>query len=603
MQPYQEQYIQNVKEIADIWQFTVPASVSAGFESWYDGRIRIRDRMKALAAENGALLVDYLYPTLDSLYEADAGVLRDLEAFADFLMDWRTNLDCGVYVTIHDALLRLYRTRKDRDGMIRELYKLGMGYYYLNRIVTGVDCRETDAFHLFNEMLFTEASAYLRYFDTLGDETTRGYVIRSLANITLCTQDRKKRIDISMRTLEILRNEKFRQDAPGLPWDAFIRKTHQQMSTNRSALRTTDLTKEEIAAVLDSCYEVFRQEDGAADPSVRWLWPYYDMEYNCGYVTLNETLDRLERLILSTPADRYDMAGLYGNVELAVEYGMILERNPDLREDAHRVAFLEKAYLKMVDTLKSFPPERFDDLLVHSLVKVCSDFYEADGLITYREVTKLLMARYAGELYVHARIMGNLMAAFCRSILRQDPGFFDDIPLFAELSDPQKKEEKLVEFAQDCGLYHDFGLFQMNVERLKQTRPLFEGEDRRIRLHTVSGYDDLRRRKSTELFADIARGHHSSYAESEEDPSGYVRIRSQYRKITDVAVLSEWLAEHLEGPVSVEKSLLALSKMERNRFSPPVLSYLEDADLRREINGILCGDGKEYYSEIFLQLH
>ena len=602
MQPYQEQYIQNVKEIAGIWQFTVSPSAGGGFESWYDGRIRIRDRMKELAAENASLLVDYLYPTLDSLYEADAGVLGDLEAFADCLMDWRTNLDCGVYVTIHDALLSLCRTRKDREGMIRELYKLGMGFYYLNRIVTGVECRETDAFRFFNEMLFTEASSYLSYFNTLDGETARGYVIRSLANITLCTQDKKKRVDISMRTLEILRDEKFRQDAPGLPWEAFIRKTHQQMSTNRSALRTTDLTKEEIAAVLDSCYEVFRQEDGNADPSVRWLWPYYNMEYNCGYVPLNETVDRLERMILSTPEDRYDMAGLYGNVELAIEYGMILERNPDLQKDEHRVAFLEKAYQKMMNTLKSFPPERFDDLLAYSLVKVCSDFYEADGLITYREVTKLLMARFAGGLYVHARIMGDLMAAFCRSIFRQDPVFFDDIPLFAGISDPHEKEEELVKFAQDCGLYHDFGLFQMNVERLKQTRPLFEGEDRRIRLHTVSGYDVLQRRKSTEAFADVARGHHSSYTESEEDPSGYVRIRSPYRKITDVAALTEWLAEHLEGPASVEKSLLALSKMERNRFSPPVLSYLEDADLRKELNGIFSGDGKEYYREIYAQL-
>ena len=113
MLPYQEQYIRNVVEIASIWQFA--ASRSDGFREWYAERLRSGGRM--------------LYPTLDTLHEAGPEVIRDLEEFAEKLMDWRTNLDCGVYVTIHDALLSLCRVRKDRDGVIRELYKLGMGLY------------------------------------------------------------------------------------------------------------------------------------------------------------------------------------------------------------------------------------------------------------------------------------------------------------------------------------------------------------------------------------------------------------------------------------------------------------------------------------------
>ena len=611
MLPYQEQYIRNVVEIASIWQFA--ASRSDRFREWYAERLRSGGRMRALAEENAVLLSEHLYPTLDTLHEAEPEVIRDLEEFAEKLMDWRTNLDCGVYVTIHDALLSLCRVRKDRDGVIRELYKLGMGLYYLNRTVTGVECAQTDGFRFYNEMVFTEAASYLRYFGELGDEAARGYVIRCLANITLCTQNRKKRVDISMRTLEILRDEEYRRNAPGLPWDLFIRKTHQQMSTNRSALKTVSLTKEEIAAVLDSCYEVFRAEEAAENPSVRWLWPYYDMEYSCGYVTLEETVDRLQRLISSTPADQYDMAGLYGNVELAVEYGNILEKNPSLAGDDSRIRFLDKAYRKMMETLRSFPPERFDDSFVYTLIKVCSDFYEAEGLITYREVTELLMARYAGDLYVHSRTVGDLIAALCLAILRQDPAFFDDIPVLSALDDPADKEKELVKLARDCGLYHDFGLFKMNVERLKHTRPLLEEEARRIRLHTVSGGDDLARRRSTAIYADIARGHHSSYAESEEDPSGYERLRSPFRKLTDAAAVAEWLTERTatgptESPgsealcMSVEERLQRMTGKERARFSPPVLSYLEDGELRAELNRILMGDGRAYYEEIFARL-
>ena len=597
MLPYQEQYVRNAEEIGGIWQFTASAGIS--FADWYAERLRIRERLAFLKEENAALLNEHFYPSLDALYEADGETLRSLEEFGDRLMDWKTNMDCGVYVTIHDALLAMMRVKRDRDGVIRELYKLGMGLYYLNRILAGVEGPDADALLFYNEMVFTEASSYLRYFDELGDDTTRGYVIRCLANITLCTRERKKRIDISMRVLEILRDENYRRAAPGLPWDVFIRRTHQQMSTNRSALNRSGLTREEIAAVLDSCYEVFRQEEGAANPSVRWLWPYYDMEFSCGYVGLEETADRLERLISGTPWNQYDMPGIYGNVDLAIEYAKFLKHYPALARDPKRIRFLDGAYRKMMRTLLTNPASAFDDFLVHALGKVYTDFYEAEGLIPYREVTEKLMARYSGERYIRSRTAGDLMKVFCRAILEKDPAFFDDIPFAAEETDPARKEEKLLRFAGECGFYHDFGLFKMNVERLEHTRPVFESEARRIRLHTVSGYEDLLARPSTAMYADTARGHHSSYAGDGEDPSGYARMESPYRQMTDVAALVSRL---MEGEGGVREQVRAMTPRERNRFSPPALSYLSDPDLCRELDRILTGDGEAYYREIWRTL-
>lgn len=597
MLPYQEQYVRNAEEISGIWQFTASPGVS--FPDWYAERLRARDRLTFLKKENEALLEKHFYPSLDSLYEADEETLRSLEEFGDRLMDWKTNMDCGVYVSIHDALLAMMRVKRNRDGVIRELYKLGMGLYYLNRIITGVEGREADALLFYNEMVFTEAASYLRYFEDLGDDTTRGYVIRCLANITLCSHERKKRIGISMRVLKILRDENYRRAAPGLPWDVFIRRTHQQMSTNRSALNRSALTREEIAAVLDSCYEVFRQEDGAANPSVRWLWPYYDMEFSCGYVGLEETMDRLERLISGTPWNRYDVAGFYGSAELAIEYGKFLKQYPALAADPKRIRFLDGAYRKMMRILMTNPASSFDDHLVYTISKVYTDFYEVEGLISYREVTERLMARYSGAHYIRSRMAGDMMKAFCRAILSKDPTFFDDIPFAAEERDSRIKEERLLRFAEDCGFYHDFGLFKMNVERSEYIRPVLEEENRRIRLHTVSGYDDLRARVSTALFADTARGHHSSYSGEGEDPSGYVRKDSPYRQMTDVAALVSWI---MEGESPIRERVRVMSSKERSRFSPPALSYLSDQTLCRELEEILTGDGEGYYCEIWQTL-
>ena len=107
------------------------------------------------------------------------------------------------------------------------------------------------------------------------------------------------------------------------------------------------------------------------------------------------------------------------------------------------------------------------------------------------------------------------------------------------------------------------------------------------------------------MFADVARGHHSSYSGGEEDPSGYVRMESPYRQMTDVCAAVSWLMEghgSADARTGVREKILAMTPRERSRFSPPVLACLTDPDLCRELDAILYGDGEEYYMEIYRTL-
>ena len=94
--------------------------------------------------------------------------------------------------------------------------------------------------------------------------------------------------------LRLVKDDHYRSMAPGLPWDAFYRKSQQQMSSNRSVLSDGGLSKEELAAVLESCQAVFQPEQGVENPNIRWLWPYYEMEYNCGFASLWTNRDRID---------------------------------------------------------------------------------------------------------------------------------------------------------------------------------------------------------------------------------------------------------------------------------------------------------------------
>ena len=203
MQPYQHEYIQNARRAREISDFR--SGLGEGFDSWYRLRRESETELKELKRKNTYLLNACLFPMLDGLHGARDEQLNELSEFADGLLDWKINLDPGIYVTVHDALLSLCRVRRDRNALIRELYKLGMGLYYQNRYLNSTDAKWSSPFRFANEMAFTEAASYIRFFEELGDDETRGYVIRSLANIALTVRDHKRKIAASQRVLNIIR--------------------------------------------------------------------------------------------------------------------------------------------------------------------------------------------------------------------------------------------------------------------------------------------------------------------------------------------------------------------------------------------------------------
>jgi hypothetical protein len=366
MRQYQIEYIENVREAAALADFG--AGLDEGFEEWYRQRLAALERIGKLKRRNTHLLNECLFPCLDVLHEAKDEDLAELSEFADRLLDWKTNLDPGVYTAIHDAMLSLYRMRRNRDAVVRELYKLGMGMYYMDRYVAGLQEDKSAPFRFQNEMVFTEAASYLRRYEEMENEETRGYIVRSLANVALCVRDHKRKIAASSRALKIIRDEKYVRLAPSLPWDRFEQAAHRQMSANRVSLSRGDLSDEELAEVLDSCHEVFQSEQASANPGVRWLWPYYEMEYSCGYVSRECTLERLEKLISDTPAHQYDTNGIYGNVHLVLIYGEILRRHEELRGDLKRLRFLNEANRRLYRTLLNYPANRIDDNLRHNII-------------------------------------------------------------------------------------------------------------------------------------------------------------------------------------------------------------------------------------------
>ena len=595
MKDYQLKYIENLKRIFACKEvFSKPKHE---FEVWYRNSLKARDEILSLKEENDTILKEELFPILDDIYGASEEELADLEEFADALMDWKTNLDNGVYVIIHEALLRMYRVARNPSRIIKELYKLGMGYYYQDLAYRG--CRHPKAHQLSfeNEMLFTEAASYFRYFPTIENDETRAYIIRSMANISISSNDRRKRLSSSIRVLNIVTDPYYRNMAPSLPWKRYERATYQQISATRSTLSKGDFTNEELSLIMEACSIIFEPEKDNDNPNIRWLWPYYEMELNLGLADLKTTLSRMEKLIMNMNFDQYDESGLYANVQLPIYYGRLLKENPQLLEKERYTAFLKEAYDKMMKTLMTMPSENMDEYFSYIFSLLANSYFETQGVTSYFEIMKKLISRFTGEYYIKARRTGEILTLLCQNILKNDPSFFDELPI---LKDKKDKEKAIETFASDCGLFYDFGLIPMNLEKNLLTRRLFEREDEIYTLHTDIGYHCLKERESTKRFADIALGHHRDYDENGGYPEEYVRIESPYRRMCDLIAIVSYLIEHFEKDIdAVCDDILNKS---RTSFSPIIASYLEDKQLRKQLYEILTGERKQYYKELYEQL-
>ena len=641
MKDYQEKYIANLKEIFAADDVNVCAEAS--FDAWYSHRKEAEKRIEELRQENIALINDELFPVLDDLFNADektigelkefasklmdwsvnldCGVfvliheallsfyrqkkdrdktIEELKEFASKLMDWSVNLDCGVYVLIHEALLSFYRQKKDRDKTIEELYQLGMGLYYLNRMVQGSDHPLTRSLSFEDMMFFTEAGSYLKYFPQIENEETKGYIIRALANVSIATKDRKIKLNSSSKVLNIITDPYYQELAPNLPWQTYQRRTYQQISSIRNTLSRGDFTNEELGLIMEACQVVFEPEKDNAEPNVRWLWPYYEMEYNCGFADLKTTLDRMEKLIEDMPYDRYDQSGLYANVQLPSYYGRLLRDNPQLLEKKRYVEFLDFAYRKMMKTLLTIPKEYVTDYYSYTITLVCASYFETPGVRSYYEVTSTLMARLTGSRYIHSRRIGEILQLYTKAIIDHDPSFFDELPFLNEIEDEKEKEKELLNYAKQCGTYYDFGRIPMNIDKTIICRDLFDREYRIYTLHTDIGYHCLQERESTARFADVALGHHKHY-EGEGYPQEYKRLDSPYRSFTDLAAIVSYLRGHEEE--DIDHLCENIQKQSRTIFSPILTSYLDDKDLRKQIKTILTVEKRKYYKELYDQLH
>ena len=144
MQPYQEEYIVNLKSLSALTLHNRQRSQT--FEEYLENLSQNQQKAEQIVKRNMEKKKKKLFPILDHIFDASKEELQDLQEFAEKLSNGKEELDNGLFYQIHKALLCFSRLTKDRIGMIRELYWQGMNYYYIYKKLLGLDSEETKTY-------------------------------------------------------------------------------------------------------------------------------------------------------------------------------------------------------------------------------------------------------------------------------------------------------------------------------------------------------------------------------------------------------------------------------------------------------------------------
>lgn len=592
MDPYQEEYIANLKEIASLAARKKPGNRS--FEEYQEGLLRNRRRIEKIVDRNMEMLKSELFPLLDHLPEAKEEEISKLQEFAGKLFQVGEELDTGLYCQIHQALLNRARQAKDHNGIIRELYWLGIGRHNCCSKLLGLEFSMVKTYMTKMRLCFTEAGAYLKYFAQIDDTDTKGYIIRSRANISLgqfasCSE----KIRQVRQTLQILKDPYYQEKAPDLPWDTFIFKTHRQMADSISYSRDDAMSADDVEAIMESVHYVFQThiQEAAAQRErlpIQSAFSYYSIFYYCGLYTLDSLLNKMEQLMDTADQTDFSLENLYGFISLPAYYCQYLRQYPDYLPA--RKEYIENLYKRILDYVEVFPDAPENEMLFLYLRQLFNNFVETKNSISYGEFLVKLLIRFAPDTYIQSYIVANAAAVFSRIIMLEEPDFFDDIEEIRCLADPEAKLKAAVEYAFFSGLYHDAGKINFINLYVQTGRQWFEEEYEMTRLHTEMGNICLMERPSTCRYAAAALGHHSWYDGSWGYPNSYKRLECPKRQMVDIISLVDWLENTTDAhcqftgvKMTFDEAVQSAIGLEGRRFSPLLTARLRDSRIVEQL--------------------
>jgi len=541
MNEWQTAYLDSLEELRDL-----RGRMGQGEET-EDG---LREKLTALSRRNTLLLRERLFPVLDNVLALTEEDTAQLQAFAQGLQKLE---DYGLCLHIHKTLLVRARRTHDRDLLIRELYECGMGLYN-----QGVSVRDfqSEAYVKRMRLYFQEAASYLRVYDDIASEETRGYIHRSMGNIALGYHGEKEnmqKLQAINQSLRVLSDPEFHQKSPHLPWQAMLMKTHQERTSLLHCLRGQNATQEVASQVMESALliqnaqrEKARQEGHPLAP--RWQYAYQSALYYSGIITLEQCVSALEKIAADTPEDDYTYQGSFANVSIAAYISaMVSSQPPEVIEEKY-AARLDKLYQRALRYIRRASGGQVSSLtMARSLSQLVGGLLETEGGFKARDLLMELTALWSPMLHLHMCRISRLAEQLVRLAAEEEPELLVGLPGCDTPGQVREQKEALADWAAQAGMLCRIGLLYLPSLYTLPARSLLQEELELYETYPYIGSKILGEHPSTRALAQTALGHMRAWQGEGGYPASYDRRADTAAPITDAVAVAVALEDARGG--------------------------------------------------------
>ena len=289
---------------------------------------------------------------------------------------------------------------------------------------------------------------------------------------------------------------------------------------------------EDFAALWRTDPEYFSQYDNAKQ--VRML--VYRNRFLAGRIDADTYRDTLLALYRQRDPDRYDLNGIYDNLQIPAEAVCLYD--PENLSPAE-VRSLDTLYRNMIRYAFRMPNGNSLSSMLEYYFHIIDRFIEVPGGITFENMMLKCLAALHPPTYVHSVMVAKIARCLCGRLIDRDPALLKGVPGCATAEDVLARREALCEFTYHAGLCHDFGKLGIIDTIFVYGRNLFDLEFDLIKTHPMAGYALLKRYDSTRAYADVAAGHHRWYDNSRGYPEAFDASSSPIKPIIDLVLCAD----------------------------------------------------------------
>ncbi len=607
MKEYQSIYIENLKEVFRL--NAPPAEIPENARAYAEERAQRAKRIRRLSQENTNLLRENLFPTLDNIATASKEDIQNLEEFAAALNERGAYLDLVLCYLLHNALITYARRWEMRDMLIRELYHGAMALFYMQDVLQSA---EQNTYQWRLGRLFGEAASYIRRYDEIEDIETRGYIHRAMGNLALVypglkREDGQRKMAAIRRSLRILTDPVYHEKSPGLPWDVYITRSHQERTTGLGLLRAGENDSQVLREIIESAeYVMDRQRETAAKqggkPAFRWQYAYEAAQYHCGIRPLSYFLGWLEQAYMERNEQDYTLEGTYYNMFLPALYADYISKDADCRMKKKEI--MQLMYRRMTKYVRRMPDNQLSSAIQKQLLSCVTTFAEyPDGLLEKDFILDLVACRNP-DGYVSSRMAAAVAEMLVYRAVSTAPELLIGALGCRNAQEVQQRRDELRTFAYEGCLLHNVGIMSFNHFVRHIARSWVEEEKDMYQCHVWSGKIMLEQSESTRPYVWAAMGHHRFYDGSGGYPDSYRREQDPNPMLTDLISAAVHLVRLLDDrmhltsqPIGLEDALSQIRADAGSRLAPHWAGIL--CELEPELREYLKDGQVKAYEEAF----